>query len=453
MSKPSITGPSITGSSISRRALIGAAATTAAAGLAGCNLAKGGSGAGPGGSSGAVLNVWGGVPNETGPDELCQAFMDEHPDIKVTYTRYVNDDSGNVKLDTSLTGGVPIDMYFTYNPARLFQRAANGLAIDLTEKIKAEQDFAQFAIDADPAGNYALDGKQYCVPAAVAPSHVYINKTMMDEAGIKLGDNWTTDEFVDVARELTQSGRFGCLNYPPMARPALGPDHRYKDEEHSNFANPWFGKELELALKLQKDKVIMDQQTIIAEELQTFSQNPFIAGRVAMLINSGQIIRSINDTEEYPHDFATYCMPIPSPEKGKQGWNTGQIGDLIAVSPKSKYQDEAWELAKFWVRNAAKYMTKGGRLPALAGETSEDEILAQLLSDKADELYDVPSWKTMLFGDTMKLPVDTIFTAGTEIQTIVDKLTEETLLGDRSVDSWVKEAVKQSDAAIAKGGA
>ncbi|QDP96112.1 extracellular solute-binding protein [Microlunatus elymi] len=439
--------------SISRRALIGGAAAIGTATLAGCNLAKGGGGSGSGSNS-VSLNVWGGVPNETGPDDLCKAFMAEHPDIKVTYTRYVNDEQGNLKLDTSLTGGVPIDMYFSYSPARLSQRASNGLAVDLTDKITAEKDFSQFAVDADPLGNYVFDGKQYAVPAARAPSQVYINQSMLDEAGIKLGDNWTTDEFVQVAKELTKPGRFGSLDYPPQARAVLGPDYRYKnDGKASNFADPWFAKELQLAQRLKQDKVVMDQKTIIAEKLQTFSQNPYIAGRVAMLIASGQIIRSINDTAQYPHDFKTFVMPIPSPQKGKQGWNTGQIGDLITVSPKSQHQDEAWELAKFWVRNAGKYMTKGGRLPTMPGSSTEDDILAQLLSDKADTLYDVESWRRFLFSPNLKMPVDTIFTAGTEIDTILQKLNDETLLGTRSVSSWVQQAVKQSDAAIKKAGA
>jgi len=432
-------------SKISRRVLLAATAAAGAVGLAGCN------GDGGAGGSGAVLNVWGGVPNETGPDDLCRAFMDEHPDIKATYTRYVNDEPGNLKLDTSLTGGVPIDLYFSYSPVALFKRSGAGLAIDLTDKIKAETDFAPFAVGADPIGNYALDGKQYCVPAARAPQHVYINKQMMDDAGVTLGETWTVDEFVEVARKLTKTGVFGTLTAPPLARPALGPNYLYtRDGSASNFANPWFAKELELGLKLQADKVAMDRQTIIAEKLQTFSQNPFIAGRVAMLIQSGQIIRSINDSKEYPHDFATYCMPIPLPEKGKPGWNTGQIGDLISISPKSKNQDAAWELAKFWMRNAGRYMTRGGRLPALVGSATEDDILGQLLSPEKDKLYDVASWKSMLFSDSLQLPVDTIFTAGTEIQTITAKLTDETMLGDRTVDSWVKEAVAQADAAIGK---
>jgi multiple sugar transport system substrate-binding protein len=447
-------------SKLNRRTFLGGAAAAAAvAATSACNLAGGGGGGGGGGNddgggTGATLNVWGGVPNETGPDALCAAFMDEFPDIQVTYTRYVNDDEGNIKLDTSLTGGAGIDMYFSYNPARMLQRADAGLAIDVTEKIAAESDFAQFAVDADPIGNYVRDGKLFAIPAARAPVHVYINKQMMDAAGITLGTSWTVDEFVDVARQLTGDGVFGTLNYPPQARVMIGPDYRYADDgARSNFADPWFSRELELALSLQAEGVKMDQETIIAEQLQTFSQNPFIAGRVAILIASGQIIRSINDTTEYPHDFQTYCMPLPTPDTSTTAWNTGQLGDLISVNPQSQYQDEAWELAKFWVRNAAEFMTPGGRLPALAGETSEDEILASLLSENAEELYDVESWRSMLFSPDLVLPVDSIFTAGTQIDSIMTTLTDEYLLGDRPLDSWVSEAVAQSDAAIANGGA
>jgi multiple sugar transport system substrate-binding protein len=442
----------MTGSrTITRRSLLGVAASASVAALTGCNLGAGG-GKSAGGGDGVTLNVWGGVPNESGPDDMCKAFMAEHPGTTVTYTRYVNDEQGNLKLDTSLSGGVPIDMYFSYGPVPMFKRSSAGLALDLTDKIKAESDFAALTADAKPLSNYVLDGKLYGLPAARAPQQVYINKTMMDAAGIKLGKTWTVDEFTDVARKLTKPGVFGTLSAPVLARPALGPDYLYADGgKRSNFGNPWFAKELELALQLQKAKVAMDRQTIIAEKLQTFSQNPFIAGRVAMLIQSGQIIRSINDTKGYPHEFATYCMPVPVPA-GTDGWNTGQIGDQISISPKSKSPDQAWELAKFWARNAGKYMTKGGRLPLLQGESTPDQILEQLLGPQRDKLYDVQSWKSTLFESDLKLPVDTIFTAGTEISTIHTKLTDETLLGDRTVASWVTEATRQADAAIAKAG-
>lgn len=94
------------GRPLSRRTVLKASGAVAgAAFLAACG--KGNSG------SGGVLNVWGGVPPESGPDDLIEAFQKEHPDIKVVYTRYFNDDQGKLKLDTSLQGGVPIDVFFT----------------------------------------------------------------------------------------------------------------------------------------------------------------------------------------------------------------------------------------------------------------------------------------------------------------------------------------------------
>lgn len=444
---------------VNRRVFLGGVAAAATlATTTGCNLAAGGNSGGGGGGGGTdggstSLHVWGGVPGESGPDALVAAFMDEHPEITVNYTRYVNDTDGNVKLDTSLAGGAGIDVFFSYTPARLYQRVDAGVAIDLTEKIAAESDLAQFAADAEPMGNYVRDGKVYCLPAALAPVHVYINKSMMESAGITLGSSWSVDEFVEVARKLTTDDVFGTLHYPPQARVALGADYRYTDNgTRSNFADPWFSTELELATRLQEEGVAMDHETIIAEQLQTFAQNPFISGRVAMLIASGQIIRSITDTNEYPHDFQTYCMPVPTPEGVTEPVNNGQIGDMISINPDSQVQDEAWEFTKFWVRNAGRFMAPGGRLPSLAGDVPEEEILAGLLGEDAETLFDVDSWQSMLFSPDLTFPVDTIFTAGPEIDTIYTQLTDEYLLGDRTLDSWVSEAVEQSDAAIANAG-
>ena len=437
-----------------RRALLGVAALGVATSLAGCNLLPAGSGSGSGSGDGdgekVTLSLWGALAPETGTQALLDAFTEE-TGIEVEYTQFTNDEPGNLKLDTSLTGSVPIDVYFTYNgPALFFQRVDNGLALDLTDRIASDPDFAQFAPDAEPAGNFSRDGKAYGLPAQYSPQMVYINGDALEEAGIELGDTWTTDDYIDVARKLKTDTRFGALSGPPLARPALGPNWLYKEDGTSNFEDPWFAKELEQNLALQEEGVVMDQETIIAEQLSMYSQNAFIGGKVAMLTQAGQILRSINDTAEYPHDFKTVIMPIPTPTGVDQGWNTGQPSDLAAINPKSKHQDEAWELVSFWMKNAAEYLIPAGRLPSMKGESTGDEILAQLLGPDADELYDVESVRNTLFGGSAPLPIDTTFTAGAEIKAIQSTLTEEVMLGDRTVESWVSEATAQANAAIAK---
>src|SRR5699024_1463436 len=140
---------------LGRRAFLGAmGAASAAAGLAGCNLVPSGGG---GGGGSKTLNVWGGVPGENGPEALCDAFMEANPDVTVKYTRYPNDDAGNVKLDPSLAGGVPIDVFISYAPAKLFQRASNGLALDITDRIENDPDLKQFGPSAAQPAHYLSD--------------------------------------------------------------------------------------------------------------------------------------------------------------------------------------------------------------------------------------------------------------------------------------------------------
>lgn len=440
------TGPLSERAALPRRAVLGGLVAAAAGGLAACG--GGGTGnPGGGGGKGGVLNVWGGVPPESGPDDLIKAFNEEHPNIKVTYTRYVNDDQGNLKLDTSLQGGVPIDVFFSYSPANVKKRS--GLALDLTERIAADPDLAKFTADADPINNYPMDGKLFCVPAALAPLNVYVNETMINDAGITLPENWDVDEFVEIARKLTVKDKtFGSLNAPLLARPTLGSNSSYTEAGKSNFGNPLFAKELELALTLQKEGTTMPQAQILAEKLKTFPHTPFIAGRVAMVIQSGHLVRYIGDTKEYPHDFKTICMPPPAPTKGKPYWNTGGIGDLMSISAKSKNADNAWTFVQFWVKNAAKYMIKGGRLPSLVGDAKPADMIAQLLGPERDKLYDAASFESFLFSPELQVAVDTKFAGATQIAQIQEKLTDEVLLGDRTVESWVTEAVKQADAAI-----
>ena len=100
--------------------LVGAGAATALAGCASQDTSK----------DLDTLQVWGGVPPENGPQAVVDHFMETHPDLKVTYTRFVNDDRGNLKVNTALQGGVDIDVFFTYDPSNLAMRSLSGMAAD-----------------------------------------------------------------------------------------------------------------------------------------------------------------------------------------------------------------------------------------------------------------------------------------------------------------------------------
>ncbi|MFX4271215.1 extracellular solute-binding protein [Propionibacteriaceae bacterium Y1685] len=440
-------------SRFSRRTVLGGlAATATTAALAGCGGSKAGSGSGEPDSG--QLNVWGGVPAESGPDDLIAAFQKEHPGITVTYTRYVNDDSGNLKLDNSLQGGVPIDLFFSYGAGRISKRVNAGLTMDLTDKVKEAPELAPFAADADPQTNYVFDGKVYAVPAALSPGFVLANADLLDDAGIEISEDWDVNEYHEVAKKLSEGKKktYGSFTAPEYAKMALGPDMYYAEGgEASNFDDPAFRTGMELALAMQDDGSIMPKQEALAEKLETFSQSAFLSGRFAMMLTQAYMLRYVADTKEYPHDFKVRALKLPAPVKGQEFWNAGAVGDLLSISQKSKQQEAAWTFLTFWLANAGTYMVKGGRLPSLVDPAEADDMIDKLLGEEKDKLYDVESFKPVLFDESIKVPVDTIYTGATEIETIVKKATDQVLLGDMTVDQWVTDVKSQADSAIKKG--
>ena len=444
----------MTTSSFSRRTALKAAAGVAgAAFLAACGNGSNSGGGGSGGSGGGTLNVWGGVPPENGPDELIAAFHEEHPDIKVIYTRYVNDDEGKLKLDTSLQGGVPIDVFYTYDTPTLTKRVDAGLTADLTDKITNDSDLAQFGPDESPATNVVFDGKVYSIPAQKSPTIVYVNDDMLSEAGITIPDDWDIDDYHEVARQLSKGDSvFGTYNTPPIPKYTLGPNFYYSpDGESSSFDNPIWREYLELALDMQADGSALPRRTIVAEQLETFVHGPLLTGRVAMLPGQLFVLRYVSDLTEFPHDFKIRAVPNPAPVKGEEAWNDGAIGDHISISTKSENQDAAWTFVKYCLLNGSP-MIKGGRLPSLLDPSKQAQAVADLLGPDRETLYDVASFEKAIFGTPYKIPIDTITTAAVEVDTIYKKLHNEVLLGQLSVDDFVTQAAQQADDAIRAAG-
>jgi len=433
---------------ISRRGILAGSLAAGVAALAGCA----GSPASPGGgaSGGESLQVWGGVPGENGPDALCKAFADANPGVTVTYTRYVNDDQGNVKLDTSLQGGVPIDVFFSYGPDVFARRAGAGLALDLTEKIESDQTLAEFHRSASVLKNPVIDDKLYTLPCTESTNFVFVNKAIFDAAGIGVPTAWTTDEFTGIAAELTKGKVIGAFDSPMTSRGTLGSNWLYADDgRKSNFTNPAFSADIARRLQMQQAGTIMPRQRVLAEKLTTFQQKPFLAGELAMLGSSAYVMRYIKDLKEYPHEFVTAAAPEPKPA-GDASFNTGGLGDFPAVSSKSANPDLAWKFVHFWFTNAATHLAAGGRVPSAKLSAADATTALAAMTDNNSELFDLESFKTVLFGQPRpRFSVDTIFTAQTELITIKNKLEEEVLLGARDLSTFAAEATKQGDAALA----
>lgn len=140
--------------------------------------------------------------NQTGKltDAAVAAFQQANPDIKIELTGYTGDQAGFTKLTQAVQGGQSVD---------LFRLPSDILPLLVRDGLVAPID--EFLTEDDKADIYpnllqavSVDGKAYAWPLWVPPVGMYLNLDVFQERGVEPPDgDWTYDEFVEIAKQLT----------------------------------------------------------------------------------------------------------------------------------------------------------------------------------------------------------------------------------------------------------
>ena len=175
--------------------------------LAGCGDSSQNSSQNGSGSEPVVLQWWGSFPENMGPNQVCEAFNKIDPNLQVEYTRFVNDDAGNTKLDVSLMSDSSIDVFLSLNDVLLNKRIDSGYAEPLDElfdkvgfNIKDDYD--------DAIEQRQKDGHYYSLPAKKMTSTILYNKDMFDKAGVTEVPT-SLEGIAEVADDLVNKGGAG----------------------------------------------------------------------------------------------------------------------------------------------------------------------------------------------------------------------------------------------------
>lgn len=366
--------------------------------LAGCASDGGNNTGGEGGAAKPIkLKMWGAVPPESGAQAVVDAWNKENPDIQVEYVRFVNDDDGNLKLDTALLTGQDVDLYVNYSITQVEKRIAAGVALDLSS-------FTDYNIDekmGPDASAWKIDGKYYGVPTKKNVFFVALNKDALDKANLELPTEWTWDQMRQYAQTLKGDYKYGLVQHmEPFIDPVdavLMKEGYTKADGSSNLDHPEVKKWLETMNAMMKE----DKSTPpLGEQLTSKMpvENVFLGGEAAMLNIGEWLIRSSNNLTDFPRDFKIAFAPVPRlKEDGADFTTRGGLGDYISVNAKSKNQEAAWKFLTWYADGGMAPMAAGGRLPA-SKEVDQETALTSLLGDKADT-YDVDSLRYVLYGD------------------------------------------------------
>lgn len=416
--------------------------------LAGCSGGGDGSGGNTSGKAGeqadgnaktgntVTLKMWGGVPPEAGPQQVIDAWNKEHPDIQVEYVRFVNDDDGNLKLDTAMITGQDVDLFVNYSISQASKRVESNLALDLSP-------FSDYNIDekmgAD-AASWKIDGKYYGMPTTKSPFFIALNKDALDAAGLPVPKDWTWDELREYAKKLKTGSNYGFIqNMEPFVDPidsVLSQEGYTKPDGTSNLDHPlvkkWLGT---LDAMMKEDKTTPPLGEQLTSKMPV--EQVFLSGEVPMLNIGAWLLRSSNNFTDFPRDFKIAFAQVPRLADSADNYVTrGGLGDYISINAKSKHQAEAWEFLKWYADGGMAPMAAGGRLPA-SKDANQEDALTSLLGDKKDT-YDLESLMYVMFEDKTPTYVRSL---PQEVMDMRAQEYEKFFLGAQSLDQTIQAMV------------
>lgn len=407
-----------------------------------------------------TLRIWGGVPPESGPqksvDDFNAAFKDKG--IQAEYERFVNDETGNLKLETSLLSGNDVDVYISYDPAQLEKRASGNMALDLSELIKRDS-FDITGIFGEMSKSYYIEGKPYSIPTKLDQYGIVVNKNMFDAAGLEVPTDWTVDEFRETAKKLTHGegqdkvyGMFwntqqDLLAMTYMNVQTLGGNPLYKEGgKEANINDPVNIKIVDMINSMMNvDKTSPTHTDSVTQKLS--QEGMFLTEKAAMTIGPW-MVRSIKDTTQYPHDFVTTFAPYPVVEAGQRKFTQGGYGDHLCINPKSQNVDAAWEYVKWYSTEGMLPVVAGGRVPS-ANTYNADDVTDAFLSG-AEALFDSEAAKKILITPADNYAVPSITTKLPEIRKILQEELEIIYTGKQTVQEGLEKAQTRANEQLAK---
>lgn len=394
------------------------------------------------------LTMWGGVPEESGPKDVVANWNSANPDIQVEYVRYVNDDSGNTKLDTALISKTDApDIFISYGETYYNRRMSAGMAAPLDELIVK----SGFKVD-DIIGNDNIiksDNKTYYLPAMKQISMVLINQTALTAAGEKLPEQWTWDDYVKLASKLTKGEAKGSFIQAPseflpriMMTLAKPKDTYYNDKGLSNFDSPALQKGLELQKQLYDKKDMVSWAETVSNKLGTYSE--LFTGKANMILGGTHLIRYVKDTKNFPRDFKVAFAPNPQFEAGGKV-NIAGFNDLMSINSKSAHKEEAMKFISWYLNEGNTAMIAGGRIPS--NKKADIDKVVELFVGDAASLMDVDSLKKIIKTDYV-FPVQTQSATYAELTKILTEESEKYFMNVQPIDKTMQSLKARADQAI-----
>ena len=275
--------------------------------------------------------------------EIADKFEEENPNIKIDlqltpFSQYWT------KLEAAATGEVLPDIFWINGP-NIVKYASNDMLYPLDELVERDK----FDLNEFPEGLvnlYTVDEKLYGIPKDWDLTALWYNKKYFDEKGLEYPNSeWTWDDMVDAARELTDEskGIYGIAARPDTQEglynsiPQAGGAIISEDRKKSGYDT----KEAIEGTQIWIDLIEEGISPTLEEQADTYEVDMFKAGRLAMINAASWNVPVFMENDEIKDDIDLEVMPLIKER-------SATIHGLAnVISANTEHPDEAWEFVKY----------------------------------------------------------------------------------------------------------
>lgn len=315
------------------------------------------------------FSAWGSQSETEILKPLLKDFEKANPNIKVEFMHIPQ--NYFQKLHLLFASNLAPDVVFLNNfYSQKYIKA--GLLEDLTPYFESELQEEIFFSKAIQSSSYK--NRLYVVPRDISDVVVYYNKDFFKEKHLPYPhQNWTIEEFVEIAQKLSGEGKWGVgfekdsLYWLPFL---FSNGASLLSEDGSKFELD----EPDAQKSLQQYSDIVNKYHSAPDKAQSASLTMaqlFIQGRLAMQISGRWLVPKYRNEIKFDWDVVNF-------PKGTKGSVTGIDSSGYAVAKASSHKTESVKLIKYLSsKNSLEKLSKSGLIvPARKDAAYSDEFLA-----------------------------------------------------------------------------
>lgn len=326
------------------------------------------------GSDGVTLNV---VTTYAGNDGNAQNFQDGVSDWekdsgnKVSDSSQTSDEAFKARVAADFQAGSEPDVLFYFNGVDSDSFVEAGKVVSIDEIREEYPDYASNMKD-DMMGASPVDGKNYSVPVNGYWEGLFVNKNVLEEAGVEIpGKDTTWDEFLDICQKIKDAG------YNPIAASLAQVPHYWFEYSIFNFDSLETHNTLPESADDENGKAWVEgigdikklyeagffpENTLSGTDDETFQG--FIDGKSAFLLDGSWKVGGIEEATDDVDNFTVTYLPAKGDRK-----TTDVIGGLSSgyyITKKAWDDKDKREAAVDFIT----YMTSDDMVSKFAGTSA-----------------------------------------------------------------------------------